>query len=397
MIYRSARFPEHLQHAFIAVEDHRCYAILASIPSHSAAPSSETCPRRNRRRWKHADPAVGAHAFLSTRRLPTKGEGSGPGDDDRWAADQTRCSSCISTAFISVPAWMASRRCSSPLRPAAKQLNPRSAALIAGLASAPSMCRRGRISMARLRAAMSSWRACARKIHHRVAGTRSAQDEALAWAVSGLQRFARRLCEGVPTPGFRERFGGNHPPNWEVTTFVPALQDRRNGRAQGVDGSTSPTSGGARRHRPRARQHPRARRRPGLLAVAVQPREPQPASTRFGVGAASSRRRSSTAIRRYRDRWVTTIEPQGPDEVVAAECRRETPDVLTLRAALPRVERWRRGTAPATARRIAARPAARLPRRPARHAGRAVLSLGTGVVTPSNSRPPMRFPNGGWR
>ena len=52
---------------------------------------------------------------------------------------------------------------------------------------------------------------------------------------------------------FRDRFGGDHPPDWEVqTTFVPELQDagraRRRGRA--ARGSTTAAPGRARRDRP---------------------------------------------------------------------------------------------------------------------------------------------------
>ena len=54
---------------------------------------------------------------------------------------------------------------------------------------------------------------------------------------------AARLREGVPAAAFRERFGGDHPPDWQVrTTFVPdAAGRRRAGRAQRArPASTSP-------------------------------------------------------------------------------------------------------------------------------------------------------------
>ena len=46
------QIPTHLQHAFIAVEDHRFITIPVSIRLHSRAPCSATCA--NRERWKAA-------------------------------------------------------------------------------------------------------------------------------------------------------------------------------------------------------------------------------------------------------------------------------------------------------------------------------------------------------
>ena len=94
---------------------------------------------------------------------------------------------------------------------------------------------------------------------------------------------------------FRDRFGGDQPPDWEVhTTVLPALQDIAeqsvaNGLARlgipdlqaalvALDPDTGPRPG----HRRRTR----------LPRLAVQPRRPQPASARLGVQAVRLRRRA---------------------------------------------------------------------------------------------------------
>jgi penicillin-binding protein 1A len=198
---------------------------------------------------------------------------------------------------------------------------------------------------------------------------------------------------------FRDRFGGDHPPDWRVvTTFVPALQDaaeravadglRRfgNPHLQAALVVMDPLTGdilamvGGRDFREsqfnrawRSRRQPGSAFKPLLYAVALS-RGYSPVSVLSGL---------------------TSIAPQGPDEWAPRNADGDDPDALTLRAAL--IESNNRA-ATLLQQKVGSRPVLRLasdvglrnlPDVPS-------LSLGTGLVTPLDlTAAYATFPNGG--
>jgi len=198
---------------------------------------------------------------------------------------------------------------------------------------------------------------------------------------------------------FRDRFGGDHPPDWQVrTTFVPELQDaaeravesglRRfgHGDLQAALVAIDPETGdvlalvGGRDFRlSQFNRAWRSRRQPGS---AFKP---------FLYAAALSKGFSPVSVLE----GLTSIAPQGPEEWAPRNAGAEDPQALTLRAAL--LESNNRAAA-LLQQRIGSRPVLRLasdvglrdlPDVPS-------LSLGTGLVTPlALTTAFSMFPNGG--
>ncbi|MEO6236832.1 MAG: PBP1A family penicillin-binding protein [Vicinamibacterales bacterium] len=199
---------------------------------------------------------------------------------------------------------------------------------------------------------------------------------------------------------FRDRFGGDHPPDWQVrTTFVPELQEaaeravenglHRLGNAdlQAALVAVDPATGdvlalvGGRDFRlSQFNRAWRSRRQPGS---AFKP---------FLYAAALARGYSPVSVLE----GLIAIAPQGPEEWAPRNSRGEMPDALTLRAAM--IESNNRAAA-LLQQRIGSRPVLRLasdlglqdlPDVPS-------LSLGTGLVTPLDLTTAFSaFPNGGY-
>jgi penicillin-binding protein 1A len=198
---------------------------------------------------------------------------------------------------------------------------------------------------------------------------------------------------------FRDRFGGDHPPDWTVrTTFVPELQDaaeravenglRRLGKPDlqaalvAIDPATGDILamvGGRDFRQSQFNRAWRSRRQPGS---AFKP---------FLFAAALAKGYSPVSVLE----GLSSIAPQGPDEWAPHNAHAEDENALTLRAAL--LESNNRAAA-LLQQRIGSKPVLRLasdvglrdlPDVPS-------LSLGTGVVTPLDlTAAYAAFPNGG--
>jgi penicillin-binding protein 1A len=184
---------------------------------------------------------------------------------------------------------------------------------------------------------------------------------------------------------FRNRFGGDHPPDWKVeTTFDPALQEvaeravqsglRRANRRElqaalvALDprtGDILAMVGGRDFAKSQFNRAVRSRRQPGS---AFKP---------FVYAAALERGYSPVSVLE----GLTTIPPQGPDEWAPRNAGGDSVDALTIRAAI--IESDNRA-ATLMQQRIGARPVLRLASSVGMHQLPDVpsLALGTGEVTP---------------
>lgn len=282
----------------------------------------------------------------------------------------------------------------------ARTLNLAESALIAGLARAPSALspwsnldgavERSHVVMARMRAEgfiTEAQEQAARRTRIRIRPYPGATNPRGGYA----KEFLRQQ--------FRDRFGGDHPPDWEVrTSLVPELQDAA---------ERAVSDGLARFNAPELQ----------AALVAIDPRTGDILAMVGGRDfrqsqfnrAARSRRQPGSAFKPFLFaaalehgytpvsvlEGLASIAPQGPDEWAPRNASGDTPDALTLRAAL--IESNNRA-ATALQQRIGSRPVLRLasdvglrdlPDVPS-------LSLGTGVVTPLDLTAAFAaFPNGG--
>jgi penicillin-binding protein 1A len=199
---------------------------------------------------------------------------------------------------------------------------------------------------------------------------------------------------------FRDRFGGDHPPDWEVqTTFVPELQEAAeravenglrhlgNHNLQAALVAVDPRTGdilamvGGRDFRESQFNRAwRSRRQPGS---AFKP---------FLYAAALSHGYSPVSVLD----GLASMAPQGPEEWAPRNAKGEMDDALTLRAAL--IESNNRAAA-TLQQKIGSRPVLRLASDVGLHDLPDVpsLSLGTGLVTPLDlTAAYSAFPNGGY-
>jgi penicillin-binding protein 1A len=283
----------------------------------------------------------------------------------------------------------------------AKQLNLAECALIAGLARAPSTLSpwsnldgavaRSHVVLKRMRE-----EGFISEAQEREAVRTSIRIRPYPNAADPRGGYAKEFLR----QSFRERFGGDHPPDWQVrTTVIPALQDAaeqavRQSLARfnepdlqvalvAIDprtGDILALVGGRDFNQSQFNRASRSRRQPGsafkplLFAVALE-QGYSPVSMIEGL---------------------THIQPQGPDEWSPRNADGEVRDALTLRAAL--LESNNRA-ATALQQHVGSRPILRLASNVGLHDMPDVpsLSLGTGLVTPLELTAAYAvFPNGGF-
>jgi penicillin-binding protein 1A len=398
-----SQIPRNLQNAFIAVEDHRFYhhpgvdpialgrAVFRNVSEPGTVEGGSTLTQQ-----------LARTLFLSNKK--TYGRKVREAVlalliDAQLSKDQV-LELYLNRIYLSAGVYGVETMSRSLFRKPAARLTLAESALIAGLARAPSALSpwsnldgaiaRSHVVLARMREEGFITEAQEREAKR--ADIRIRPYPSSANSRAGYSKeYLRQL--------FRDRFGGDHPPDWKVrTTLVPELQDAaeravadglRRFRDDGLQaalvaidprtGDLLAVVGGRDFGQSQFNRATRSRRQPGsafkplMYAVALE-RGYSPVSMIDGL---------------------ENIEPQGPDEWSPRNASGEVPDALTLRAAL--LESNNRA-ATALQQRVGTRPVLRLasdvgledmPDVPS-------LSLGTGLVTPLDLTAAFAiFPNGG--
>jgi penicillin-binding protein 1A len=394
--------PADLQHAFIAVEDHRFYSHVGVDPIALGRAVFRNISDGSREGGSTLTQQLARTLFLSNRK--TYGRKLHEAVlalmiDAQLSKDQV-LELYLNRIYLSAGVYGVETMSRNMFGKPAKQLTLPESALIAGLARAPGALSpwnhlddavaRSHVVLGRMRAEGFITREqeqAARRARPRVRPYPGAADPKAGYA----KEYLRQL--------FRDRFGGDHPPDWDVrTTFVPELQDmaersvseglRRFGdpglqaALVAIDphtGDILAMVGGRDFRESQFNRASRSRRQPGsafkpLLYAAALERGFSPVSVLSDLGH---------------------VRPQGPEEWSPRNAGRDEPDQLTLRAAL--LESDNRA-ATMLQQRVGSRTVLRLasdvglrdmPDVPS-------LSLGTGLVSPLELTAAFSiFPNGG--
>ena len=394
--------PQDLRDAFVAVEDHRFYthlgvdpialgrAVVRNVSTGSAQGGSTLTQQLARTLFLSNQKTYGRKVREAILALNI---------DAQLTKDQI-LELYLNRIYLSAGVYGVETMSRHLFGRPAKQLSLAESALIAGLARAPSTLspwsnldgavERSHVVLMRMREEgfiTEDEERAAKRARIRVRPYPGATDPRAGYAKEYLRQQ------------FRDRFGGDHPPDWEVhTTFVPALQDaaeravadglRRfsNGGLQAALVAVDPQTGdilamvGGRDFRQsqfnravRSRRQPGSAFKPFLYAAALDAGY-SPVSVLSGL----------------RD-----IRPQGPDEWAPRNASGETPDALTIREAV--LESNNRA-ASLLQQQLGSRPVLRL----ASDAGMRdlpdvpSLSLGSGEVSPLELTTAFAvFPNGG--
>ena len=399
-----SQIPPHLRQAFIAIEDHRFYghigvdplalgrAIVRNITSRGTVQGGSTLTQQ-----------LARTLFLSNQK--TYGRKIREAVialiiDSQLTKDQV-LELYLNRIYLSAGVYGVEAMSQMMFRKPARQLTIAEAALVAGLTRAPS--------------ALSPWSNLDGAIERSHVVLRRMREQ--GFITPEQEQAARKARITVrPYPGasdprggyakehlrqqFRDRFGGDHPPDWEVaTTFVPDLQEAAEAAvAEGMrrvgdrdlqvalvaldpeTGDVLAMVGGRDFRQSQFNRAARSRRQPGS---AFKP---------FLYAAALEHGYSPLSVLS----GLANIQPQGPEEWAPRNVSGETPDELTIRAAL--LESNNRA-ATALQQRLGSKHVLRLasdvgmrdlPDVPS-------LSLGTGLVTPLELTAGFAaFPNGGY-
>jgi 1A family penicillin-binding protein len=398
-----AEIPRHVRDAFVAVEDHRFYrhlgvdpialgrAVVTNLTSGSVQGGSTLTQQLARTLFLSNQKSYGRKIREAVLALNIESQ----------LTKEQVLELYLNRIYLSAGVYGVETMSRHLFGRPAKTLTIGEGALIAGLARAPSALSpwsnldgalaRSHVVLARMRQEgfiTEAQEAAAKRERIRIRPYPGAADPRGGYAKEHLRQQ------------FRDQFGGDHPPDWEVrTTFVPELQEAaeravsdglrrfRDGELQAALVAIDPETGdvlalvGGRDFRDsQFNRATRSRRQPGS---AFKP---------FAYAAALEGGYSPVSILD----GLASIAPQGPDEWAPRNASGEVPDALTIREAL-RESNNRAATA--LQQRMGSRPVLRLasdvgmrdqPDVPS-------LSLGSGVVTPLElTAAYSTFPNGGY-
>ena len=398
-----ADIPVHLQSAFIAIEDHRFYrhpgvdpialgrAVVRNLRSPGTVEGGSTLTQQ-----------LARTLFLSTKRSY--------GRKAREAVLAVMIDALLSKTqilelylnriYLSAGVYGVETMSRHLFGKPAKQLTLAESALIAGLARSPA----GLSPWTNLDGAIERSHVVLSRMRQEGFIT-AGQEETALHAKIRIRRYPGSVDAGAGyakeflRQRFRDEFGGDHPPDWDVrTTFSQELQTigeravadglRRFGKPDlqaalvaldPVTGNILAVVGGRDFRQSQFNRGTRSRRQPGsafkpLLFAAALERGYSPVSVLEGLA---------------------NVAPQGPDEWSPRNADGTTPDALTLRAAL--LESNNRA-ASVLQQRVGSRPVLKLASDVGLHDLPDVpsLSLGTGLVTPLELTAAFAaFPNGG--
>ncbi len=331
----------HLQHAFVAVEDHRFFLHAGIDPIALGRAVVRNAGGGRLQGGSTLTQQLARTLFLSNR----KSYGRKAREAviafliEAQLSKQQILELYLNRIFLGAGIYGVEAMSQRVFGKSAKSLTLAESALIAGLARAPAALSpwsnldearaRSHVVLARMRdekfITEAAYRA-AKQAPLRVRPYRSDSDSRHGYAKAYLRQR------------FRDEFGGDHPPDWRVqTTFVAELQDaaeaavehglRRTGKPSlqaalvAIDpatGSILALVGGRDYQKSAFNRASRSRRQPGsafkpfVFAAALE-RGMSPVSTLAGLNH---------------------IAPQGPDEWTPRNVHDDAPDELTLRAAL---------------------------------------------------------------
>ena len=398
-----ADIPVDLQHAFIAIEDHRFYshigvdpialgrAIFRNVRDPGTLEGGSTLTQQ-----------LARTLFLSNRKTYGRKlhEAVLAVMIDAELSKTQVLELYLNRIYLSAGVYGVETMSRHLFGKPARQLTLAESALIAGLARAPALLSpwnhledavaRSHVVLGRMREEgfiTAAQEDAARRARIRVRPYPGATDSRAGYAKDYLRQL------------FRDRFGGDHPPDWSVqTTFVPELQDmaeravadglRRFGVPDlqaalvAIDPATGDVLamvGGRDFRETQFNRATRSRRQPGS---AFKP---------LLYAAALEHGYSPVSVLSDLDH----VRPQGPEEWSPRNVDVDAPDRLTLRAAL--IESDNRA-ATVLQQRLGSRPVLRLASDAGLHDLPDVpsLSLGTGVVSPLDLTAAFAmFPNGG--
>ncbi len=397
-----AQIPKHLQNAFVAVEDHRFFrhpgvdpialgrAVITNLRSGSVQGGSTLTQQLARTLFLSNKKSYGRKIREAVLAVLI----------DSGLTKEQILELYLNRIYLSAGVYGVETMSRHLFERPAKSLNLAESALIAGLARAPSALSpwsnldgaiaRSHVVLARMRE-----EGFITEAQERAAKQARIRIRPYPGAIDAKGGYAKEFLRQQ----FRDQFGGDHPPDWTVqTTIVPELQEaaersvlaglqrfnapQLQGALVAIDvksGDILALVGGRDFRTSQFNRATRSRRQPGsafkpLLFAAALEHGYSPVSILDGLA---------------------NIRPQGPDEWAPRNASGETPDALTLRAAL--IESNNRA-ATALQQRLGTRSLLRLasdvglrdmPDVPS-------LSLGTGLVTPLELTAAFAaFPNGG--
>jgi len=396
--------PLDLQHAFIAIEDHRFYrhqgvdpialgrAIVRDLRSSQAVEGGSTLTQQ-----------LARTLFLSNKKSygrKIREMGIALLIDSELSKSQI-LELYLNRIYLSAGVYGVETMSRHLFGRPAKSLNLAECALIAGLARAPSTLSPwtnldGALSRSHVVLARMREEGFINEAQERAARATRIRINAYPNAVEARGGYAKEFLRQQ----FRDEFGGDHPPDWEVrTSFIPEMQEAAERAVEdGLRRFNAPDLqaalvvldprtgdilamvGGRDFRQSQFNRAVRSRRQPGsafkpLLYAAALEHGYSPVSVLDGLAS---------------------IQPQGPEEWTPRNALGEVPDALTLRAAL--LESNNRA-ATLLQQKVGSRPVLRL----ASSAGLRdlpdvpSLSLGTGEVTPLDLTAAFAmFPNGGF-